>query len=81
VTIDDFLGNSRVDLIKMDIEGHEEEALLGAQKAIQKFKPVLTFSAYHKQSDKIRLPEVVTSIRNDYRIKLNKYYEEDFFCD
>jgi FkbM family methyltransferase len=81
VTIDDFLGNSRVDLIKIDIEGHEEAALLGAQKTIQKFKPVLTFSAYHKQSDKVRLPEVVASIRNDYRIKLNKFYEEDFFCD
>ena len=30
-----------IDFIKMDIEGHESNALLGAQKTIQQFKPII----------------------------------------
>lgn len=71
----------KVGFIKMDVEGWEEEALKGATKTIQKYKPVLSFSAYHKPTDKQRLPAVVNSIRNDYNIVLNTYGEDDFYCD
>lgn len=37
----DELNCENVDFIKMDIEGHEEKALLGAKKTIEKFKPAL----------------------------------------
>jgi len=49
-------------------------------KAIEKFKPILSFSAYHRPDDKTTLPKVVSGIREDYKIKLNKYDEEDFYC-
>jgi FkbM family methyltransferase len=80
-TLDSFLKGERVDFIKMDVEGYEENVLLGAKETISKFKPVLSFSAYHKPTDKTRLPEVVRSIRPDYRIRLNSFYEEDFYCE
>lgn len=82
-SLDSFFGNGkeRVDFIKMDIEGYEENALKGAKEVIRMHKPVLSFSAYHKPTDKTILPRTVLEIRPDYRIKLNFYSEEDFYCD
>jgi len=84
ITLDDFVKENkieRVDFIKMDVEGYEENVLLGAKEIIKKYKPVLSFSAYHLPTDKERLPKVVLSIRPDYKIKLNNYWEEDFYCE
>ncbi len=35
------LGLERLDLIKIDVEGHEPEALIGARRSIERFRPVL----------------------------------------
>jgi FkbM family methyltransferase len=71
----------KVGIIKMDIEGNEKEALNGAKRIISKYKPILTFSAYHKPSDKVILPKIVKKIRGDYKIKLIDRFEEDFYCE
>jgi|GEM_PF-1601590 len=84
IKLDDFVKENklkRVDFIKMDVEGYEENVLLGAKETIKKWKPILSFSAYHLPTDKERLPKVVLSIRPDYRIKLNKYADENFYCE
>jgi len=83
VTLDNFVKKNKIkniDFIKMDIEGFEENALLGAKNTIKTQKPILSFSAYHKPDDKVRLPKTVKSIREDYKIVLNKFDEEDFYC-
>ncbi len=52
VTIDTFCaenGIDKLDLIKMDIEGAELDALKGGVNAIKKFRPVLLISVYHKR--------------------------------
>ncbi|MBS0659699.1 MAG: FkbM family methyltransferase [Verrucomicrobia bacterium] len=41
------VGAGRVDLIKMDIEGAEIEALKGAQETLEKDRPELLIMAYH----------------------------------
>lgn len=49
-SIDDYVSEqklSRVDFIKMDIEGSELSALKGAKNTIVKFKPMLAISIYH----------------------------------
>lgn len=82
-TLDNFVKQNKipkVDFIKMDVEGYEENILLGAKETIKKWKPILSFSAYHLPTDKERLPQIVKSIRPDYKIKLNKFGEEDFYC-
>jgi hypothetical protein len=67
--------------VKMDIEGFEEQALLGGKKTIASCKPILSFSAYHKPTDKEVLPRTVRSIREDYSCTLHSMGEEDFYCD
>jgi len=84
IPLDDFVKENnieRIDFIKMDTEGYEENVLLGAKETIKRWKPILSFSAYHKPTDKERLPKIVKSIRPDYKITLNKFSEEDFYCE
>lgn len=45
-----------VDFIKLDIEGFELAALLGAIQTIQKFKPRLQICLYHKKEDMVVIP-------------------------
>ena len=70
----------KIDFIKMDIEGFEENALNGAKETIKRDKPILYLSAYHKPEDKKLLPRLIKYIRADYQIKLLKKDEEDFYC-
>lgn len=59
----------RVDLIKMDIEGAEPNALRGAREVIRKYKPRLTISAYHAPDHPAAIPAVVRETRPDYRME------------
>ncbi len=46
VRLDDYLrdaGWPRLDVIKLDIEGYDCQALLGARHSLEKFRPVITF--------------------------------------
>ncbi|VVB58860.1 Hexuronic acid methyltransferase AglP [Candidatus Anstonella stagnisolia] len=81
VSLDNFLNGENVGFIKMDVEGYEEKALLGAKRIIKKNKPVLSLSAYHKPTDMEVLPRTIKSIRQDYSIKLIEHCEKDFYCD
>lgn len=66
-TIDDLLGNSEITLIKMDIEGAEYDALLGAKNVIKKQRPVLVISLYHKDDDLWEIPELLRSMVDNYQ--------------
>lgn len=74
VTIDDIVEQqhlSRVDFIKMDIEGGEVDALRGAEETLKKFTPRLAISVYHRPHD---LPDIVALVRQacpDYRLYLS----------
>ena len=59
-------GLSRVDLIKMDIEGAEIPAIRGAAETIRRFKPRLSLAAYHTPEDLAGVPAAVRAIRDDY---------------
>jgi FkbM family methyltransferase len=76
VTIDSFVEEHRlgsVDLIKLDIEGAELEALIGARDTIRRFKPQLALSLYHKREHLYEIPEYCLNIHRDYRLKLGFY--------
>jgi FkbM family methyltransferase len=77
VSIDDFLKNKEgATFIKMDIEGAEVEALLGAKETIQQNKSKLAISVYHKASDFWEIPLIIKSLNKDYRLYLRHYSNE-----
>lgn len=82
MTIDSFVEKERierVDFIKIDTEGAEREIIKGARETIKRFKPKMAISAYHLPDDKKVIPELILSIRDDYKFKLVNKGEEDLF--
>ncbi len=71
----DHLIDDNVSYIKMDIEGAEKSAIEGSKKTILKYHPRLAICVYHKEDDLHRIPELIFSIRDDYKIYLRHYTE------
>jgi FkbM family methyltransferase len=59
----------RVDFIKMDIEGAEQNALRGGRETLAKYHPRLALSAYHRPDDPQKIPELVRSTWSGYRME------------
>lgn len=76
--IDEFFGDKQVDFIKLDIEGNEKNALLGARDIINKNLPIICLSAYHRPEDIWELADVIDSISNNYRFYLRQHYYNSF---
>ncbi len=72
-TIDNILKGEKVTFIKMDVEGAEYNALLGAKKVIQKYKPKLAISVYHKREDMYAIILLLKSFVKDYKFYLRHY--------
>lgn len=66
-----------VDWIKMDIEGFEQEALLGATRLIETHKPALAISLYHKPTDIITLPLYLSQYYSKLYIRQHGRYGFD----
>ena len=77
VALDDVLAGKRVTFIKMDIEGAEYEALMGAKKLIMENRPRMAISVYHKFEDFVTLADLVLSMHPDYRIAFRHYGFDD----
>lgn len=73
ISIDELLDGSEASYIKMDIEGAEYEALLGASKTIEKFRPKLAISIYHKEDDLWKLPYYLMKNYPFYRFYIRHY--------
>lgn len=78
VAIDDVLTESPPTFVKMDIEGAESAALVGAARAIRDGQPLLAVAAYHKQADLWELPRQVHDMAADYRLFLRPHAGEGF---
>lgn len=59
--------------IKLDIEGSERQALLGAERIIKEVSPKLAVCVYHKPEDLYVLPEVIQRINPNYKFFLRHY--------
>lgn len=78
MALDDFFLNKGATFIKMDIEGAELEALRGARKIIEEYKPRLAVSIYHKPEDIWTLPREILSYCQEYRFYLRHYSFSDY---
>ena len=77
-SIDEFFGDKEVNFIKLDIEGNEKNALLGASNVINKNSPIICLSAYHRPEDIWELANVINSISNNYSFYLRQHYYNSF---
>lgn len=59
--------------IKLDIEGYEKKAVLGAKKTLKKYKPKLAISAYHYLKDLWEVPLLIKRINPTYHIFFRRY--------
>ncbi len=59
--------------IKMDIEGAEKKALLGAEHIIRTVHPKLAICVYHKPEDIYELPQLIRGFYDGYRFALRHY--------
>ncbi len=77
VTLDevvDDLGLERVDFIKMDIEGAELDALVGAEQTIARFGPEMALSIYHRKTHPREIPRLVLAARPGYELTANREF-------
>lgn len=75
--LDEELKDKRVTFIKMDIEGAERSALIGAEKIIKEQKPKLAISIYHKKEDIWEIPKLILDMNPDYKFYIRQYSLRD----
>lgn len=75
VSLDDTV-HEKVTFIKMDIEGAEQKAILGAKNIIQRDKPKLAICVYHKEEDLWEIPIMIKKLIPEYKIYLRQHYDE-----
>ena len=74
VTCIDTLYKRRVlTYLKMDVEGAEEQALLGGAGVIARDRPKLNIALYHRTGDFFRLPLLIHSIAPEYKLYLRQH--------
>ncbi len=62
--------------IKMDIEGAEPRALIGATDLLRRHHPILAVCTYHRTEHLWQIPNLIRSIAPEYKLFLRRYAEE-----
>jgi FkbM family methyltransferase len=79
VSMDFFAEKEKItpSFIKLDIEGYELKALLGAKAVIKRDRPKLAICVYHEPHDIFDLPELILSFDNryDFYLKHNSRWD------
>jgi len=72
--LDDIIPpEEKVTYIKMDIEGAEYKALLGAKRIIREHKPRLAICLYHKEEDYFNIPLLIKQFVPEYKFYLRHH--------
>lgn len=74
-SIDDFVKEkniNKVSVIKMDIEGEEMNAIVGATETIKKYKPILSISIYHTPVDFFEIKPYLKELVPEYKFIIKK---------
>lgn len=73
-TLDAYMEGTDIEvgLIKVDIEGAEQDFLAGARKTIEKHKPVLLMSIYHNADDFFDIKPIIESWNLGYKFRIHK---------
>lgn len=71
--VDEAVGDDKITFLKLDVEGAEYNALIGARRSITVNKPKLAISIYHKPEDIFEIPNLILSMREDYMFYIRHY--------
>lgn len=71
--LDNVIEDKFISFVKMDIEGSEMKALLGAEKAIRTHKPKIAISLYHRPEDLFDIPRFLKKLVPEYKFYLRHY--------
>ncbi|MBE6024107.1 MAG: FkbM family methyltransferase [Cellulosilyticum sp.] len=74
-SLDNVLKGEEITFIKMDIEGAEEKALIGAAEIIRKQKPILAICLYHDLEHFYKLPLIMKTLNDEYSLYVRHYME------
>lgn len=78
VALDDVVGSSPVNFVKLDVEGGERAALLGAKGTIERHAPILALSAYSHPEDLWDLIDTIDHFDCGYRYWLRQHHFNSF---
>ena len=73
VDIDSIVGDAKVTFIKMDVEGSELKALMGAKRTIVRNHPKLAICIYHKPMDILEIPAYILELVPEYDFYIRHY--------
>ncbi|MGA7767806.1 MAG: FkbM family methyltransferase [Candidatus Sulfotelmatobacter sp.] len=62
--------------VKMDIEGAEPQALVGASDLLRRHHPILAVCTYHRSEHLWQIPNIIRSIAPEYNLFLRRYAED-----
>jgi FkbM family methyltransferase len=87
ISIDELIEEhilKKIDMIKLDVEGSEKEAIIGASRSILTYKPRLQISIYHRIEDIFEIPLMIHTMRPDYRFYIGHHspdvHETILYC-
>lgn len=79
ISLDNFIKNKEIiNFIKMDIEGSELQALIGAKEILKKQKPKLAICIYHLYNDLWEIPLLIKSINPSYKLYMGHHSQNLF---
>lgn len=72
-SLDSVLNGKRCSFLKLDVEGAERRALLGAEQTITRWHPKINCAAYHRNEDLFSLPLLLHEHWPGYRLLLRHH--------
>lgn len=75
VSLDEYL-TEPYSFLKADIESFEYQMLLGAQKGIKKYKPLLTICLYHNAVDMYSIILLIKSMVPEYKVAVRHHSDD-----
>ncbi|GIA22123.1 TPA: FkbM family methyltransferase [Vibrio cholerae] len=83
ITLDEYVKENdlTVGVIKVDVEGYEEQLLLGALETIKSQKPALIFSMYHSSEQFFGIKPLIEDLNLNYTFKIRKPLDRSIIVD
>jgi len=78
VALDEAIPSFRPTFLKLDVEGAEPAALMGARRMIQQHRPFISAGLYHHPAHIWQVPLLVKELCASYRLHLRLHAENGF---